>query len=189
MAAHMLLHQEKKDVSRCYCQWRPFSSLPVNHTHVCHLQKRDWDNISRLGRTKQKIWSITADFQRIRLSSISFSPTQNIKFLGVEVGSSYIGEGCVLEVCLWTGCFASCWDAHQQGLGIASALFWIPNASWGWSTNDQGGWLDAHCHRAVKSPSLQLQMNDKQVWLSSRRVQSQLCDVHVQLKRFSPLLS
>lgn len=181
IAAHVLLHQMEKDKSRCCCQWRPFSSLLVNHTHVCvTCRNRTGIILAGWGEPNRRFGALQTNPKvRTRLSSIS----SKYQLFGVEIVSSYIGEGYVLEVCLWTGCFASCWDAHQQGLGIAPALFWIPNASWGWSMDDQGGWPDAYCHRAVKSPSLQLQVNEKKVFLLFSAEFRASCVMHMSSSR------
>lgn len=89
-----------------------------------------------------------------RLWSISFLPAWDIKMLGLEMGSGYAGsygEDCVLEERLWTERSASCYAPHQQGPALGSVLIWLPNASWGRSMNDQGDWLDAHCHEQWKA--------------------------------------
>lgn len=150
IAAHVLLYRMEKDKSRYCCEWRSFSSLPVNHAHMCVTCR------NRTGIISAGWWEPNLEHcNRIPKQEPDFQVSaQNTKLLGVEIGSSCIGEGYVLEVCLWTGWFASSRDAHQEGLGIASALLWIPNARWGWAMDDQGGWPDEHCHRAVKTPSL-----------------------------------
>lgn len=185
IAAHVLLYRMEKDKSRYCCEWRSFSSLPVNHAHMCVTCR------NRTGMISAGWWEPNLEHcNRIPKQEPDFQVSaQNTKLLGIEIGSSCIGEGYVLEVCLWTGWFASSRDAHQQGLGIASALLWIPNARWGWAMDDQGGWPDAHCHRAVKTPSLQLQVNEKQVYQLSSTAFRASCVMHMSSSRdFFPLL-
>lgn len=182
IAAHVLLHQTEKDKSRYCCQWRPFSSLLVNHTCLCVTgiilagwgePNRRFGALQQNSKVRTSLSSISSKYQ-----IVGHWNRQQLHWWRLCPGSVPLNR----LLCQLLRCPpARSWHSPCPVLDPKCQLRLV------------NGWTRRLTWCTLSQSSEKSQASAASEWEASfpiiqHWVQSQLCDAHVQLKRFFPLL-